>query len=80
MKAILDRHAVELSAAERDGVWRAISGARAPEPRATLLRAWVTATAAVAVTVITVAVVNREPAMPARTVAVAPPRARPRHM
>jgi Ca-activated chloride channel homolog len=77
MKEILDRHAEELSAAERDAMWRAISGSRAPEPRATLLRALVTATAVVAATVIAVAVVNREPAAPRRTITLAPPASAP---
>jgi Ca-activated chloride channel family protein len=77
MKKIFDRHAEVLTPAERQGIWRAITGTRAPESRVRLLRALATATAAVAATVITVAVVNREPAVPRRPIAVAPPASAP---
>src|SRR5262249_39042568 len=72
MKTIFDRHAEALTSAERETIWQGISGTRASESRSRLLRALVTATAVVTISLITVAVVNREPRAPRGSVAVAP--------
>ncbi len=59
MKAIFDRHAEGLSGAERQAIWRTISGTRVPEPRPRRLRFVATASAGPAVAVVRRPVVRR---------------------
>jgi len=62
MKKILDRHAEELTPAERRAIWQTILGNRAQEPRSRLRWALSAAAFVVAAGAIAVAVVDRDPA------------------
>jgi Ca-activated chloride channel family protein len=74
MRQILDQHAKRLTSQERRAIWEEISGSRAEQSRATVrwsLSATV-ATVAVAVAVLTIAVLERGPVAPRHTSTLGP--------